>query len=238
MEITIRQFTGPLDLLLQLIEEQKMDITEIAIASVTEQFLQYIKRLENIEPTSLADYLAIAAKLLVIKSRSILPTLEIEQEEEDNVLDLEQRLILYKQFKEAAKFLKRLDNRRRQSFIRQSTFEQKITFYPDPDVNAECLRQSILQVLESLDEINSLPRATVKEAISIKEKISALQESIAGQIETKMSDIISKAKNKTEVIVTFLALLELIKQRILSVQQEENFSEIIIKKYGQAQIGN
>ncbi len=238
MEIKIRQFTGPLDLLLQLIEQQKMDITEVAIAHVTAQFLQYVKRLENAEPTSLADYLAIAAKLLVIKSKSILPTLEIEDEEEDNALDLEQQLILYRQFKEAAKFLKRLDGRRRQGFAREASFEEKTAFYPDPDVNAGTLRESILRVIKSLDEINSLPQATVKEAISIQEKINSLQETIGAQIETKMSDLVAKAKNKTEVIVTFLALLELIKQRILSVEQENIFSEIIIKKHGQTQISD
>lgn len=230
MEVKIQQFTGPLDLLLQLIEQQKMDITEIAIASVTEQFLQYIKKLENIDPTSLADYLSIAAKLLVIKSKSILPTLEVEREEEDNAIDLEAQLILYKKFKEAAKYLKYLDGQRKQSFTREVSFEEKITFYPDPEVNQTTLYHSILHVLKALDEINSLPKATVKEAISIQEKITTLQNNISEQIEMKMSDLIAKAKNKTEVIVTFLALLELIKQRILSVDQEQIFSEIIIKK--------
>src|SRR5579864_3115787 len=98
-KIKIKQFEGPLDLLLSLIEQQQLDITQIALAQVTEQFLQYIRQLELVDPTVLADYLSIAAKLLVIKSKAILPTLEVEPEEEDAGIDLEAKLLLYKQFK-------------------------------------------------------------------------------------------------------------------------------------------
>jgi len=232
LQVKVQQFSGPLDLLLQLIEEQKMDITQISIAAVTEQFLQHIKRLETIEPTTLADYLSIAAKLLVIKSKSILPTLELDPEEQEAARDLETQLLLYKQFKEAAKYLKKLDNRRKQSFTREVGFEEKINFYPDPEVSTDTLYQAVLKVLSGLEEINNLPKGTVKEAISIQEKINSLQSMISEQIETRLGDIIKTAKDKTEVIVTFLALLELIKQKILTVEQEQIFSEIIIKKYG------
>ena len=116
LQTKLRQFEGPLDLLLSLIEQRQLNITEIALAEVTEQFLQHIKQLERIDPTVLADYLSIAAKLLVIKSKAILPTLEIQEEEDDAGFDLESRLLLYKQFKEVAQHLKHLDNRRKQSF--------------------------------------------------------------------------------------------------------------------------
>ena len=118
LQTKVHQFEGPLDLLLSLIEQRQLDITTIALAEVTEQFLAVLKQLEKIDPTVLADYLSIAAKLLVIKSKAILPTLELEPEEEDAGFDLEGRLILYKQFKEAAKYLKKLDNKRRQGFLR------------------------------------------------------------------------------------------------------------------------
>lgn len=234
MQVKVKEFSGPLDLLLQLIEQQKMDITQISIATVTEQFLSHIKALTSIDPTTLADYLSVAAKLLVIKSKAILPTLELDPEEEEIAQDLEAKLLLYKQFKEAAKYLKTLDNRRRQSFLRETSFEERINFYPDPDVSPDRLRESILRVLNSLEEISNLPEATVRKAISIQEKIDSLQTELSERIETKLSDLITKAKDKTEVIVTFLALLELIKQRILTVEQEQIFSEIIIKKNEQS----
>ncbi|MBU6447855.1 segregation/condensation protein A [Patescibacteria group bacterium] len=230
MKVQVKEFNGPLDLLLQLIEQQEMDITQIALAAVTEQFLQHIKTLEVLDPTQLADYLSVAAKLLVIKSKAILPTLELDKEDEEIAIDLEKRLLLYKQFKEAAKYLHTLDNRRKQSFTRDVTFEERINFYPDPEVSADMLHQIILGILKQLEEINNLPKATVKEAISIQDKISALQNTLSEKIETKLSDLLATAKDKTEVIVTFLALLEMIKQRILSVEQEQIFSEITIKR--------
>jgi segregation and condensation protein A len=228
--IKTKHFEGPLDLLLSLIEQRQLDITTIALADVTEQFLQYIKQLTNIDPTTLADYLAIAAKLLVIKSKAILPSLELENEEEDAGVDLESKLLLYKQFKEVAKFLKQQDNRRKQSWSRTLTFEEKINFFPDPSVTPETLHKSMLKILSSLKELDNLPKAKIKEAISIQEKIDHLQGQLSNQIETKLSDLIKHAKNKDEIIVTFLALLELIKQRLFSAEQETLFAEVVIKK--------
>ena len=229
--VKLQQFEGPLDLLLRLIEQRQLDITQIALAEVTEQFLHYIKGLEISDPTTLADYLAIAAKLLVIKSRAILPTLEIEPEEEEAGVDLESKLILYKQFKEVAKFLKRLDNRRRQSWTKLVSFSEKVSFFPDPEITTKELHKAILHVLMDLRELDNLPKAKIKEAISIQEKINHLQNILALQIETKLSDLIKHAKNKDEVIITFLALLELIKQKIFTAEQETLFAEVVIKKH-------
>ena len=229
--LKIQQFEGPLDLLLSLIEERKLDITTIALAEVTEHFLQYLKQLQSIDPTSLADYLAIAAKLLVIKSKAILPTLEIEQEEEDAGFDLEGKLLLYKKFKEVAKYLKDLDNKRKQGFLRTITFEQKISFFPDPNITTKELHTCILTVLNSLKELDNLPKAKLKEAISIQEKIDHLRNSLSLQVETKLSDLLKTAKNKGEIIITFLALLELIKQKVFVADQEALFAEVVIKKH-------
>lgn len=230
LQTKVKQFEGPLDLLLSLIEQRQLDITTIALAEVTEQFLQYLKQLEKIDPTVLADYLSIAAKLLVIKSKAILPTLELEPEEEDAGFDLEARLILYKQFKEAAKYFKKLDNKRRQGFLRSVTFEQKISFYPDPTIASKELHAAILIVLSGLKELDNLPKAKLKEAISIQEKIDHLRSILGEKIETKLSDLIKTAKNKGEIIVTFLALLELIKQKIFVADQEALFADVIIRK--------
>jgi segregation and condensation protein A len=231
LQTKVRQFEGPLDLLLSLIEQRQLDITQIALAEVTEQFLQHIKQLKSIDPTVLADYLSIAAKLLVIKSKAILPTLELETEEEDAGVDLESHLLLYKQFKEVGKYLKKLDNRRKQGFLRTVTFEQKVSFYPDPSISAKELYTAILGVLNSLKELDALPKAKLKEAISIQEKIDHLRSTLGERIETKLSDIIKTAKNKSEIIVTFLALLELIKQKIFVADQEALFADVVIRKY-------
>ncbi len=238
LQAKVKQFEGPLDLLLNLIEQRQLDITTIALAEVTEQFLQYLKQLEKIDPTVLADYLSIAAKLLVIKSKAILPTLELEVEEEDAGFDLEARLILYKQFKEAAKYFKKLDNKRRQAFLRSVTFEQKVSFYPDPSVTTKELHTAILTVLSGLKELDNLPKAKLKEAISIQEKIDHLRDLLSSKIETRLSDLIKTAKNKGEIIVTFLALLELIKQKVFVADQEAMFADVVIKKYENRPVTN
>ncbi len=236
-QIKVQQFEGPLDLLLSLIEEQKLDITKIALAEVTEQFLEYVKQLEQIDPTSLADYLNIAARLLVIKSKAILPSLEIEtDEEQEPEEDLTEKLILYKQFKEVAKHLKQLDNNKQQSFTRSLVFSQRINFWPDQSVDSNSLHTAIMQVVQQLKELDNLPKAKIREAVSIQEKISQLQNKLAGNIETKLSQLLSESKNKDEAIITFLALLELIKQRIFSVNQDALFTDVTITKYSPSQI--
>lgn len=230
-EIKIQQFEGPLDLLLSLIQEQKLSITEISLANVTEQFLQYVKELEKVDPTAMADYLTIAAKLLVIKSKEILPSLEVETDEEDPAQDLTEKLLVYKQFKEVSKSIRALDNNRQQSFTRNLVFSQRINFFPDPSITTDRLSQAVQAVVHKLKELDNLPKAKVKEAISIQEKISHLQNKLSGQIETKLSTLIADSKNKGEAIVTFLALLELIKQRMFSVNQDSLFADVTITKY-------
>lgn len=230
MKVKIQQFEGPLDLLLQLIESQELDITAMSLANVTEQFLNYVKNLQQKDPTNLADFLIIAAKLLVLKSKALLPTLELGVEEEETAYDLTTQLLLYKKYKEAGRFLKRLDSKRKQSWTREVDFFERVTFLPDPEVTASVLADSLRRLATELKEIIRLPEKVIAEVISITEKIEHIQKLIAQKVETSLSSLLKETKNKTEVIVTFLALLELVKQRVLSVEQSEIFSDIMIKK--------
>ena len=240
MQIKTAQFEGPLDLLLQLIEGQELDVSTLALAKVTEQFLAYIKNLpaspdgspggQEKNPTHLADFLAIAAKLLVIKSKSLLPNLEIGIEEEEAAFDLTAQLLTYKKYKEAAKYLKMLDGRRRQSWTREPDFANQVTFLPDPEITPLLLSQRLQGLAMELKEIIQRPQEMMKEVMSISDKILQIQHLISETIETSLSSILKGAAGKTEVIVTFLALLELTKQRVLVVEQSEMFADIMIKK--------
>jgi segregation and condensation protein A len=230
VKIKVEQFEGPLDLLLQLIEGQKLDVTSMALAKVTEQFLDYVKQLQDKNPTHLADFLIIAAKLLVIKSKALLPNLELGVEEEESAFDLTEQLIQYKKYKEVAKHLRRLDLTRHQAWTREPEFNDQITFIPDPEVNSTTLADSIKKLANELKEVVRLPQQVMAEVVSITEKIEHIQKLIADRVETSLATLIKEAKSKTEVVVTFLALLELTKQRILTVEQSEIFSDIVIKK--------
>ncbi|MBX4188135.1 MAG: segregation/condensation protein A [Candidatus Doudnabacteria bacterium] len=230
VKIKVEQFEGPLDLLLQLIEGQELDITTLALAKVTEQFLDYVKQLQEKDPTLLADFLVIAAKLLVIKSKALLPNLELGIEEEESAYDLTQQLLIFKKYKEVAKYFRRMDLRRHQAWTREADFNDRITFIPDPQINPDVLANSIRKLANDLKEIVRLPQQVMAEVVSITEKIEHIQKLIADKIETSLSTLIKEAKSKTEVVVTFLALLELTKQRILTVEQNSIFEDIIIKK--------
>ncbi len=229
VKVKIEQFEGPLDLLLQLIEGQELDITSLSLANVTEQFLDYVKQLQQKDPTHLADFLVIAAKLLVIKSKALLPNLELGTEEEESAFDLTQQLLQYKKYKEVAKYFRRLDLRRHQSWTREAEI-QMAAFMPDPDVTPFTLSASLQKLATELKEIIRHPQQILAEVVSITEKIEHIQKLIADKVETSLSALLKEAKNKTEVVVTFLALLELTKQRILTVEQNDIFSEIIIRK--------
>lgn len=230
VKIKVEQFEGPLDLLLQLIEGQELDITSLSLAKVTEQFLDYVKQLQEKDPTHLADFLVIAAKLLVIKSKALLPNLELGIEEEESAYDLTQQLLIYKKYKEVAKYFRRMDLRRHQSWTREADFNDRITFMPDPEITSQTLADSIRKLANDLKEIVRLPQQVMAEVVSITEKIEHIQKLIADKVETSLSTLIKEAKSKTEVVVTFLALLELTKQRILTVEQNSIFEDIIIKK--------
>jgi segregation and condensation protein A len=230
VKIKVEQFEGPLDLLLQLIEDQRLDVSTLALAHVTEQFLSYVKNLQEKNPINLADFLVIAAKLLVIKSKSLLPTLELGDEEEEAAFDLTQQLLQYKKYKEVAKHLRKLDLRRHQSWTREVDFADRVTFVPDAGLTPQILANSLQNLATELKEIVRLPQHVMKEVVSISEKINHIQSLIASKLETTLSSLLKETKSRTEVIVTFLALLELTKQRILSLEQEEHFADIIIKK--------
>src|SRR3989344_1750273 len=230
MQVKVEQFEGPLDLLLQLIEQQQLDVSTVALASVTEQFLAYVKNLQEKNPINLADFLIIAAKLLVIKSKSLLPNLDLGIEEEETAFDLTAQLLQYKKYKEAAKYLRNLDAKRKQSWPRESEFLDRVTFLPDPEITPMVLAQSLRTLAAELKEIIRLPQQVMKEVVSISEKIAHIQTLISGKLETSLSSLLKDAKSKTEVIVTFLALLELTKQRIVVLEQSEHFADIMIKK--------
>jgi len=235
MQIKTEQFEGPLDLLLQLIEDQRLDVSTLALAKVTEQFLSYVKNLQEKNPINLADFLVIAAKLLVIKSKSLLPNLDLGTEEEESAFDLTAQLLRCKKYKEAAKFLRRLDLTRKQSWTHEVDFSDRVIFVPDSDLNVRILSQTLRNLAAELKNIIRLPKEIMREVISISDKINHIQKLISEKLETSLSSLLKEAKSKTEVIVTFLALLELTKQRIVALEQSEHFGDIMITKHGSNQ---
>ncbi len=226
-QVKSEQFSGPMELLLQLIEKQQLEITEISIAQVTDQYLAHIEKMENKDPEELADFLVIAARLLLIKSRALLPYLEQEEE----VDDLERQLKLYKEFIEASKKINAMVLKKRFTFSRSKMpAKTEIEFSPPEKLKLEDLKASFLIVLKKLDPLVKLPRIMMEKTVSLQKTIMDISNFLKNQGKLGFNSLIKGAKNKTEVIINFLALLELLKQARIKIKQKKTFEDIIIER--------
>ncbi len=228
-EIKTEKFAGPLDLLLRMIEEEQMDITEISLAKIADQYVEHLERMENLNPAEMADFLVVAAKLLWIKSKSLLPSLDIEGEEGS---DLAKQILIYKEYRDASLLVHQMILKKHFTFVRERPpiGAGDVFFNPPVWLTKEKLLQVIREIIEDLEPVVRLPRGVVKSAISIQEKIREIRDLIHKNLEIRFHHMVAKAKNKVEIIVNFLAVLELLKQRHIVVKQEEMFGEIHIKK--------
>jgi len=227
-KIKIEQFSGPLDLLLQLIEQQKLEITQIAIAEVTEQYLEYIEKMQDKDPEDLSDFLVVAARLLLMKSRALLPMFATEEDEEN---DLERQLKMYKEFVEASKKIQaHLEDGRFTYSREKAPFAQDVVFSPPQILPLEELKYILMAVLKRLDPIVRLPKQSIEKSISLQQKILDIKNFLYGNKRLEFKNLLKDAKSKTEIIVNFLAILELLKQKELKVKQDKSFDDIIIEK--------
>jgi len=228
-KVKTEKFEGPLNLLLTMIEEEEMNISEISLAKIADQFVEYIEGMDNLNPAEMADFLVVAAKLLWIKSKALLPALELEGEDGS---DLAAQLKIYKEYRDASLVVHEMILKKHFTFVRErpTLASGDIFFNPPVWLNKEKLVEVIRGIIEDLEPIVRLPRGVVRAAISIHEKIQQIRNLIRENIEIKFHAVIAKAKDKVEVIVNFLAVLELLKQRHIVVRQEKMFGEINIKK--------
>ena len=233
MEITTDKFQGPLGILLKLIEQEEMDITEIALASIADEYLAYIEKAGNIGPEEMADFLVIAAKLLFIKSKALLPYL-VSAEEEEEISELENRLRMYKEFIEASAKIASMISAKNFLFspvILNKNFRRfkKVapSFIAPHDLSASLLNEKFLALLgRLLVKEDKLEETNLEPKISIDERIDHIRKLLAQKLRFSFSQFLKSANSKTEVIVSFLAVLELAKQRELLFEQGDLFSEI------------
>jgi len=220
------QFNGPLDLLLSLIEEQEMDINEVALSQVTEQYLHYLDSIENKKPEELADFLVIATRLLFIKSRKLLP--DFTQEEEGP--SLEEQLRLYKMFVESAKKLNKRWLDKERAVFRVEPARRPTEFIPPENWGLENLHESMVKLLHRIKPPKPIPHTEIDKAVSMKEKINQIRKLLKGNGSVSFSKALQNSENKTEVIVGFLALLELVKQKSVALKQRGAFNDILIEQ--------
>jgi len=232
MNIKIEKFEGPLSLLLKLIEREEMDITEISLARVAEDYVFYIRGARNINPEEMADFLVVAAKLLLIKSKALLPYLHPEEEEE--IEELEYQLRMYKEFLEAAKKIEAMLKKNNFMFVRE--FNRKMVlsqanfFAPPKKLGIDDLKPCFEELIARFKPVDKLQEETLDYKINIEDKILSIQGMLIERIKVSFNKVMEQAKNKTEIIVSFLAVLEMMRQKEIVLKQDGLFNDIIIKK--------
>ncbi len=229
MPFAVKQekFEGPLELLLDLIEKRKFFINDVSLAKVADDYVAYVRGVGDFPLSESAQFILIASTLLLIKSKSLLPSLELSADEKGNIADLERRLALYKIYREQAFKLSSIFGEKI-LFARQ---ERKIqpAFSPDSSMTLSNIFESMRAVLANLPKKELLPKAVVDKVISLEEMISNLTTRITTGLKMSFKEFSKDKEGRVNIIVSFLAMLELVKQGIISVVQERHFDDIVME---------
>lgn len=228
-EIKLEKFEGPLDLLLQLIEGQKLPITEVSLAQVTNQYVEYIHTATAINPEEIADFLMVAAKLLYAKSKEILPSAIWDKEEDD--IDLTEQLKIYKEYHDASKLIDKMAKKEIFTYSRMAPIVKKIEdgFCPPKKLTIFIMKELFNTAIKKLEPVIYIPKTIIEKTITITEKIKEIKLAIKEAISMDFRKLLTKG-GKTDIIMSFLAMLELIKQRDIEVDQDDLFDTITITK--------
>lgn len=231
--VSLPIFDGPIGLLLHLIEREELEITDVSLVAITEQYLRAIESMREIEPEALADFLVVAARLLYIKSRMLLPQPEEEEEEEEQGEALVQQLLDYRRYREAAGELRLRASigMRTAARVAPPQLERRMDLSA---LTIEGLAAAARKALLALPDSPAAPTVRAY-AITVAERIEAIRERIRSQANghgrrLAFSGLLSESRSRLEIVVTFLAVLELVKRREIAAEQEETFGEIMLRR--------
>jgi segregation and condensation protein A len=226
-QIRTEGFEGPFDLLLSLIEKRKLLINDISLSEVADDYLKHLETKDKLPVAETAQFILVGSTLLLIKSKSLLPVLTLTSEEQDSIIDLELRLKLYDRYKTISKTL--LDEYGKgELFSRTNTKTQKVEFSPDDSMTISSLTAAILDVVKNLPVFSiPLPKTVVDKVMSLDEMMDRLSQRINSSIKVSFRQFSSDTSGgKMNVIVSFLAMLELVRQGVLRVEQDAEFADI------------
>lgn len=226
--IKTEQFEGPLELLIELVEKRKLLINDISLAEVTDEYMRTVSAMQEASLPNTAQFVALAATLLLIKSKSLLPVLELTEEEEASIDDLERRLKLYKLYRDIASDLTAQFGTHKMHRPLYTPPKQPV-FSPDTYCAVSELSEAMASVLDNLPKPQKKHGARVRPTISLEDMMQKLQKRIEKQIRTRFSEIRAQEPEHKNVIVGFLAILELFKQGTVVITQETKFADIEIE---------
>ncbi len=254
-EVKLNQWSGPLEKLLELIEAQELPVGEVSMAKVTDDFLAYLAKFREggseggerfrADLRILADFIAVASRLIFLKSKQLLPGLALTEEEEAGIKDLEERLRRYEALRPALRHLHKLWRANHRSYSRPYLLGRggfagagaaalgRRVFYPDKHISIAELAAALNRIFETVTAY-AFETETIKETIvTLEEKISEILARIDREGDVRFKKL-SVEKSRAEMIVLFLAILHLAREQIIFLEQMENFSDIMVKKNGVA----
>lgn len=226
-QIKLDQFSGPFDLLLRLIEEEKLDISRVSLGKVTDQYLDYLRQVKDFQTVELSDFIFIAAKLIYLKSNLLLPPL-LSQEEE--ALTLENQLKLYREYVAATKIIKDLYQKKNIAWVRKKFFFNQPVFVAPRNISPVKIFEFFQFIVKNLEKQMMIVKKLKRKIISLAEKIQEIYQTVSQKKRINFSSFLTPRKTKIEIIISFLAVLELVKRSLIEIQQNKLFGEIIIKK--------
>lgn len=221
---------GPLDLILNLIEEKKMHVADVSLASIADEFIAYVKAQIAFPAGQAAQFILVAATLLLLKSKALLPIFSLTEDEQVDIKDLEHRLALLSAYRSIAKRIGGLLGT--PLFFGGLRRDTNPVFAPSKDMSVKALHEAALAVLARAPEVEKLPETEVAKVVSLEEMMIRLSERIERALTLTFKDFVGTPEDKREIVVGFLAILELMKRGLLSAEQEAHFTEIRMQYSG------
>ncbi len=227
LEVFLESFEGPLDLLLYLIRKENLDILDIPIAEITKQYMEYVEMMRAVKLDLAAEYLLMAAMLAEIKSRMLLPRPETDEDEEDPRSALVRRLQEYERYREAAVELDQLPRVERDLFVAKGRFVDPSPIVPEATVTLDQLAEAFAQVVANAVRFQHLH--VTREVLSVRERMTRILEQLRDQEFVRFESLFDPEEGRMGLVVTFIAILELVKDDMLTVVQNEPFAPLHIK---------
>lgn len=228
-QVQVGEFEGPFDLLLSLIEERKMHISDVSLAAIADDFVTFVKEQASFPADQAASFILTAATLLLLKSKSLLPVFTLTENEEEDVQDLEHRLNLYKVFRDIARHMSALKGR---IYFGGLVRDTKPLFSPAPDMETGELHTALAGVLAQAPLPEKRPETVVQSVVTLEEMMTRLGERVEKALATTFKDFVGSPEDKREVVVGFLAVLELVKRGMLLAEQMNQYGDISLEYAG------
>jgi len=224
--IQTETFTGPLEALLNLIEERKLSISQVNLAEVTDAYLTYVEKLPSLPLGETAQFILVASTLLLIKSRTLLPSMDLTEEERESVEELQTRLARYALIRKSAKGLRKEWGKNPLLFA--NTAPERPAVFAPGEISIARIAEIARRIVSILPKPEELARASVAPVLALEDVITQLKNRFTSAFKARFSDL-TKSRDRHETIVHFLAVLELIRSGSISATQEKLFSDITLE---------